>query len=47
LPALHSTIKLTALTLGLLTPPVMITTLVILAVLLIRLRPRRHIGLYQ
>ena len=34
-------------TLGLLTPPVMITTLVILAMLVIRLRRRRHMGLYQ
>jgi hypothetical protein len=30
-----------------LTPPIMITTLVILAVLAIRLRKRRRIGIYQ
>jgi hypothetical protein len=34
-------------TLGLLTPPVMITTLVILGVLVARLRRRRRIGVYQ
>ena len=34
-------------TLGLLTPPVMITTFVILGVLVTRLRRRRRIGIYQ
>ena len=34
-------------TLGLLTPPVMITTFVILVVLVSRLRRRRRIGIYQ
>jgi len=34
-------------TLGLLTPPVMITTVAILVVLVSRLRRRRRIGIYQ
>ena len=34
-------------TLGFLTPPIMITTLVVLAVLVLRLRRGRRIGIYQ